>query len=182
MTEPTRTATSFETGCCPRFDPATLEGKELHWDHKLFMREHVRSFFHMPIGMGRRIKRDVDLIDAVGAGPAQRLMLADESSPWRSELYIDVTRPVPGATMETLSGTFLTKVFEGPYREMGRWAEQMKRYVAGQGRELEKLYFAYVMCPACAKACGVNYVVAFAKVRDFVRQSSSGVASAMRPP
>jgi hypothetical protein len=36
--------------------------------------------------------------------------------------------------------------------------------VQAQGRTLEKLYFAYTTCPACAKAYGKNYVIAFAKV------------------
>lgn len=154
------------TGCCPPFDPATFEDKELHWDNKLFLKDHVTSFFHVPLNMGRRITKDVALIEAAGAEPAQRLMLADESSPWGSELFIDVTRPVPGAEMTRLSGTFLTKVFEGPYSNMGQWASQMKTFVGAKGRTLEKLYFAYVLCPGCAKAYGKNYVVAFAKVKE----------------
>lgn len=154
------------TGCCPPFDPATWQDKEVRWDNKLFLRDHVVSFLHIPLNMGRRMVKDVALIEAAGAEPAQRLMLADESSPWGSELYIDVTKPVPGAKMETISGTFLTKVFEGPYSQMGKWAEEMKSYVFAKDRELEKLYFAYVMCPACAKAYGANYVVGFAKVKE----------------
>jgi hypothetical protein len=153
------------TGCCPPFDPSAFEDQEVHWDHKLFLKDHVYSFLHVPLNMGRRMARDVALIEAAQAEPPQRLMLADESSPWGSELYIDVTKPVPGARMATLTGTFLTKVFEGPYREMGRWTEQMRSHVEAKGRRLEKLYFAYVLCPACAKAYGHNYVVAFAKVR-----------------
>ena len=167
QTEPVRALKSVTpTGCCPPFDPATWEGKEVHWDDKLFLKDHVVSFLHVPLNMGARMTKDVALIEAAGAKPEQQLMLADESSPWGSELYIDVTRPVPGAKMEHLSGTFLTKVFSGPYSQMGRWAGEMKAYVAAKGFELQKLYFAYVMCPACAKAYGKNYVVAFAKVKD----------------
>jgi hypothetical protein len=29
--------------------------------------------------------------------------------------------------MTTLSGTFLTKVYEGPYRDAGKWAADMQR-------------------------------------------------------
>jgi hypothetical protein len=68
--------------------------------------------------------------------------------------------------MVQLSGTFLTRVFEGPYKDMGKWAAQMKDSVYAKDRELEKLYFGYVLCPACAKAYGKNYAVAFAKVKD----------------
>jgi hypothetical protein len=91
-------------------------------------------------------------------------MLSDETSRWGSDLYIDVTRPVPGLDMATMSGTFLTKVYDGPFRDAGKWAEDMRRYVAAKGRRLEKLYFAYTTCPSCAKAYGHNYVVLFARV------------------
>lgn len=157
------------TGCCAPFDPFTWEGKELTWDHKLFLRDHITSFFHVPLNMGRRITKDVAKIEAAGAATAQPLMLSDETSPWGSELYIDVTKPVPGAKMETLSGTFLTKVFDGPYSQMGAWAEQMKSFVHDRDRELDKLYFSYPYCPSCAKAYGHNYVIGFAKVHDLPR-------------
>lgn len=93
-------------------------------------------------------------------------MLCDDSSPWHMEVLIAVSRPVPGAQMTLMSGTFLTKVYEGPYRRAGKWAADMRRHVASKGRELEKLYFAYTTCPACAKAYGKNYVVAFAQVYE----------------
>ncbi len=153
------------TGCCPPFDPEPWKEKRIDWKDKLFVKDHVVSFFHVPLNMGQRIVHDVALIDKAGAEPAQRLMLADDSSPWGTELYIDVTKPVPGAQMATISGTFLTRVFEGPYREMGRWAAQMKDFVASRGEEMEKLYFAYTTCPSCAKAYGKNYVIAFAKLK-----------------
>lgn len=167
QTEPIPAAQSVTpTGCCPPFDPRTYEGKELHWDNKLFLKDHVVSFLHVPLNMGRRMTRDVALIEAAGAQTEQRLMLADESSPWGSELLIDIAKPVPGAEMQRISGTFLTRVFEGPYSDMGQWAVQMGEYVDSKDRELEKLYFGYVLCPACARAYGKNYVVAFAKVKD----------------
>ena len=67
--------------------------------------------------------------------------------------------------MASLSGTFLTKVFEGPYSDARRWAKEMTALVAARGRQLEKLYFAYTTCPACAKAYGKNYVIGFAQVK-----------------
>jgi hypothetical protein len=167
QTKPTApTSHVTPTGCCPPFDPGTWDGKEVRWDHKLFLKDHLASFLHVPLNMGRRITKDVALIEAAHAEPAQRLMLADDASPWGSELFIEVTKPVPGAQMAELSGTFLTRVFEGPYREMGTWARQMADTVEAHDRELDKLYFGYVLCPSCAKAYGKNYVVAFAKVKE----------------
>ncbi len=152
------------TGCCPPFDPATWDQKEVSWTNKTFVKEHVHSVFHVPLDMGRKITKSLRLIEAAHATPPERLMLSDERSPWGSDLYIDVTGPVPGADMASLSGTFLTKVYEGPFRDAPKWAEDMGKYVTANGRSMKKFYFAYTTCPSCAKAYGKNYVVLFAEV------------------
>jgi hypothetical protein len=71
--------------------------------------------------------------------------------------------------MAYLSGRFLTRVFEGPFRNAVRWASEMKQYVAAKGLRLDRLYFGYTTCPKCAKAYGKNYVVLFAAVNDAPR-------------
>ena len=91
-------------------------------------------------------------------------MLTDENSLWGADIYIDVSKKVPDAQMATLTGTFLTKVFEGPYQNVGKWSEEMKKYVKNKGKNLKKLYFSYTTCPKCAKAYGKNYVVPFAQI------------------
>ena len=166
--QPSSTGQIPATGCCPPFDPAPWQDRRVVWNDKLFVTDHVRCLFHVPLNMGARMTRNQRLIDAAQAVPEQPLMLSDMRSPWGSDLYIDVTRPVPGAQMTTLSGTFLTKVYEGPYRDAGTWAADMRRHVEGKKQQLEKLYFAYPTCPRCAKAYGKNYVVLFAKIHDAV--------------
>ncbi|MDP2956195.1 MAG: hypothetical protein Q8N53_07225 [Longimicrobiales bacterium] len=71
---------------------------------------------------------------------------------------------VPGASVEKLSGTFLTRVFEGPYHHAGRWMHEMDEYVRAQGRRAKKTYFFYANCPKCAKKFGQNHVVLFTQV------------------
>ncbi len=160
----TRAARPRSTGCCPPFDPAPWDGKEIHWRDKLFVKEHVRALFHVPLNMGHTLTRAMARIQDAGATSTLPLMLSDDSSPWGSDLYIEVTKAVPHATMATLSGAFLTKVFEGPYRDAGKWVAAMKGHVAAQHRTLEKIYLGYTTCPACAKAYGKNYVIVLAKV------------------
>lgn len=154
------------TGCCPPFDPSTWDEREVDWRDRRFMKVHVHSLFHIPIDMNRQMVRAVRRIDAAGAQPAQRLMLSDELSPWASDLYIDVSHDVPGGEMARLSGHFLTKVYDGPFKQAPRWMASMEAYVKARGRRLEKMYLAYTTCPRCARAYGHNYVVAFAKVSE----------------
>ncbi|MFH1401734.1 MAG: hydrolase [Parcubacteria group bacterium] len=153
-----------ETGCCMRFNPEPWQEKEIVWKDKIFVKDHVTSFLHIPVNMGKIIIKNIELIEKANAKPPQQLMLTDEKSLWGADIYIDVSGNVPGAQMATLSGTFLTKVFEGPYQNAGKWAQEMKEYVAKKGRMLKKLYFSYITCPKCAKVYGKNYVVLFAEI------------------
>jgi len=152
-----------ETGCCPKFNPKPWQGKEIIWDNKIFVKDRVASFLHIPLNMGSKIVKNMKLIEAARAKPAEQLMLCDENSLWGSDIYINVSKEVSGVQMATLSGTFLTKVFEGPYKNAGVWAKEMEGYVKSKGKTIEKLYFCYTTCPACAKAYGKNYVILFAQ-------------------
>jgi hypothetical protein len=161
--ETTSTAVT-PTGCCPPFDPLPWNDNEVVWQDKLFVREHVHCLMHVPVDMTHKMRHAGELIEAARARAEVPLTVSDEISPWRSDLYIAVDKPVPGADMETLSGTFMTRVFDGPFRDAPKWAEEMKRHVAARGRHLDKIYFGYTTCPRCAKAYGHNYVVLMARV------------------
>ena len=66
--------------------------------------------------------------------------------------------------MVRLSGNYLTRVFEGPYRDAPEWEKEMAAYVERRGKRAKKTYFFYTTCPKCAKAYGKNYVVAVTEV------------------
>ena len=153
-----------ETGCCPRFDPAPWDGKEVTFENRLFVKDHVRSVLHIPLDFGKVMVRNLERIQAAGALEAEPLVLSDENSLWGSDLYIAVSRDVPGAEMVRISGTFLTRAFEGPYKNMRQWIAQMTDYVAAQKKTMQKLYFFYTTCPKCAKHYGKNYTVLLAQV------------------
>ena len=152
------------TGCCEPFNPVPWQDREITWKDKFFVKDHITSFFHIPLNMGKKVVKNIELIEKANAQAPQQLMLTDEKSPWGADIYIDVSKEVPGAQMTTLSGSYLTKVFEGPYQNTGKWAQEMKEYVESKGKNLKKLYFSYTTCPKCAKAYGKNYVVLFAQI------------------
>lgn len=148
-----------ETGCCKRFVPAPWEDKEINFNEKLFVKDKVKSFFHIPLNYGKVMVRNMEKIERAGAKPEEALMLSDENSLWSTAIYIAVTKEVPDTEMVKISGHYLSKVFEGSYNNMGKWIKEMKAFVAGKGKQMKKLFFFYTTCPACAKAYGKNYVV-----------------------
>lgn len=156
--------TDTDNGCCTPFDPALWDEKEVKWQDKRFVKDRVKSFLHIPLNFGAVMKRNVDQIEAADAKPASMIVLADENSLWGADVYIETTKEIPHANMASLSGTFLCKVFEGPYQNMRTWIEGMKAFVQSKGKTIQKLYFYYTTCPKCAKKYGKNYVVILARI------------------
>ena len=153
-----------ETGCCPRFNPEPWDEKEITFQDKLFVKDHVWSFFHIPLNFGKVMVKNLERIKEAGALVPVPVMLSDEKSLWGADIYIAVAKEVPGAEMVRVSGTFLTKVFEGPYKDIRNWIKEMKTYVESKARKIEKMYFFYTTCPKCAEFYGKNYTVILAKV------------------
>ena len=118
------------------------------------------------------MKRNVEPIHAAEAFPETVVVLSDENSLWGADVYIEVTKDIQGVNMASISGTFLSKVFEGPYRDMRKWIEEMKTFVQSNGKDLQKLYFFYTTCPKCAKKYGKNYVAILAQVKIKRMESS----------
>ena len=152
------------TGCCEPFNPEPWQDKEAIWKDKIFVKDRVTSFLHIPLNFGQKVVKNMKLIEAAKAQAEHQLMLTDENSLWGADIYIDVSKNVPGAQTVLISGTFLTKVFEGPYQNAGKWAREMKEYAKSKGKELKKIYFSYTACPKCAKVYGKNYVVLFGQI------------------
>ncbi len=152
------------TECCPRFNPDPWDEKEIEWEDKKFVKDRVKSLFHIPINFGSVMKRNAELIEAADAKPEEMIVLSDENSLWGADVYIGVTKEVPSARMATISGTFLSIVFEGSYSKMKQWIDEMKHYVASEDKKLKKLYFYYTTCPKCAKKYGKNYVVLLTQI------------------
>jgi hypothetical protein len=157
--------TDNPTNCCPRFKPEAWERQELHFENKPFVSASTISLFHIPLNMGSVFARTWNAIKDAHAEDGGFLVLSREDSAWHAEHLFAVSKPVAGAETVSLSGDFLTKVFEGPYANARTWCDEMRREVEHRGRTLDTLYFFYTTCPKCAKHYGKNYVVGVAKVK-----------------
>lgn len=157
--------TKSTTGCCALIKPAEWDSQTFEFKNKLFAKAQTRSLFHIPLNMTSVMHKTQDRIDAAGARAEEWIILSKEVSPWRAEHYFAVTRDVPGVEMDRLSGTYMTKVFEGPFKDAGTWYKQLLEYVTSKGKQPLQTYFFYTTCPNCAEAYGKNYVVGFAQVK-----------------
>jgi len=153
---------------CNLFDPALWDEKVHQWSDKLFIKDSLPQIFHIPLPgtYPRTINRLWKLAQDDKAAPDMKdfLMLAYDPSPWKSDIYINVTHEVPNANNVRLSGKFISKVFDGPFSKVPGYIRDMDLYLAGQHQVAAKYYFYFATCPKCAKKYGHNYMVAFAEV------------------
>jgi len=152
------------TGCCPKFNPEGWDGQALHFREKPFVRATTISALHVPVNMGKVFSRVQKHIDEVGAAnPESFIVLSRDPSAWQGEHLFSVSKEVPGEEMTTLSGDFVTRVFEGDYTQAREWYGEMKQAVTDAGKAPGQVWFFYTTCPKCAKAYGKNYVVGVAE-------------------
>ncbi len=153
------------TGCCPPFNPKPWDGKSITWKNKLFLKDHLCCLFYIPLGFDKLMTRDMEKISSARALAKTPVLLYDGISLFGADVFIAVDKPVPDALMARISGTFLSRVFEGEFKDSGKWVKQMNAYAKRTKHCIKKLYFFYTTCPSCAKYYGHNYVVLLGKIK-----------------
>lgn len=155
--------------CCPEFDVSKWDKKREVWENRMFIKETMPTLFHMPFPptIGKKITRMYKLVDKADAhltDKSDTLILFRDPSAFRSEIYYSVSKQVTDAQNSEISGTFVSRVFDGKYNEIPKFIKEMDRYLNESGESSKDYYIHYAYCPLCAKRYGHNYVTLFAKV------------------
>lgn len=154
-----------ETGCCPKFNPEPWDNKTLEWNNKKFIKGKVFTLFFVPINFGAVIKKLMEKIEKSGAKAQDWMGLSDHTSKWNMDIYVAVDKEVLNAENTTMTGRFFSKVYEGDFKETGKWCKDFENYAKNKGIETGKMYMWYTTCPKCAKVYGKNYTVIIAKIK-----------------
>lgn len=157
------------TVCCPPFDPQPWNETTHIWADKPFLKDEMVQFLHLPFpgAMSRAITRMWDVANNHEAAPdtSDFLLLAYDPSPWKCELYLSLTKDIPGEQNGIkLTGNFISKVYDGPYNHVPRFLKDMEAYLKKLGKTSKRHYFYYTTCPKCARKYGHNYIVLLAEV------------------
>ncbi|OGD22549.1 MAG: hypothetical protein A2Y70_06290 [Candidatus Aminicenantes bacterium RBG_13_64_14] len=149
--------------CCPKFDPAPWDDKTFEWKDKKFVKDRVFSIFNIPMNFGAVMKRLDRKTRESSAAIPDYMCLSDHTSKWNMEVYLAVDKEIPGGDNVTLSGNFLSKVYEGPFQNTGKWCKDFEALAISRNLNIDKWYMWYTTCPKCGKKYGKNYVVIVAR-------------------
>ncbi|HCC05508.1 TPA: hypothetical protein DEP58_04385 [Patescibacteria group bacterium] len=159
----TKAENDFE--CCPPFHPSQWDGKTFEWENKKFIKDTVFTLFYMPVNFGAVMKRSSVAIEKSNSKVLDGMWLAEHTSLWNMNLYTAVDREVTDSENIAMSGKYISRVYEGTFKEVGAWDKDFKHYVQESGNILLKTYQWYTTCPKCAKKYGKNYVVFVGQVQ-----------------
>lgn len=154
-----------ETGCCPVFDPEPWNEKTFELDKMLFAKASTKSFLHMPLNMGKVFTHAQASIDAANANlESGYLILSQDKSSWSADHYFRVSKEVPDLESVNISGTFMTKTFDGPFKDVPKFLNETEVWIGDQGHKMKESFIFYTTCPKCAKHYGHNYMVIFGRI------------------
>lgn len=150
--------------CCPPFDVSQWDDVMHDWNEKHFIKDNIKTFLFMPINFGSVMRRLDNKVRMAQANIIDNLCLADHTSKWNMDIYLAVDKVVDGCETAFLSGKFYSKVYEGPFKDTGKWCKDYDFLVSKKGLKVIKMYMWYTTCPKCAKKYGKNYTVIISKV------------------
>jgi hypothetical protein len=154
---------------CTSVQSIKCGGKNFVWKNKPFITDSMRTFFHIP-SLSSINKKMTSLYNSaknskkISKKTDEVLILFRDPSAFRSEIYFSVTGKVKEAKNVNLSGTFVAKVFDGPYKAVPKFIKEMNEYLAKKGKKAKDYYIHYAYCPKCAKKYGNNFMIIFAKI------------------
>ncbi|MBT8304727.1 MAG: hypothetical protein KJP09_09685 [Bacteroidia bacterium] len=157
------------TECCPVFHPEKWDEKSFEWRNKQFIKGSVPTFFHIPYPsmIGKQISSLTKIAEDANKLDSNReniLVLFADPHPFKSEIFMSVTGEVPDAKNITLTGNFMSKVFDGAYNDIPKFIKQMNDILNEKRLKASKYYVHYGYCPKCAEVAGHNYMVLFAEI------------------
>ena len=150
--------------CCPKFAPEQWDDKIINWENKRFIKDKVFTFMYMPINFGAAMRRLDKSVTKSDASVNDYLCLSYHTSKWNIDLYLAVDKEIKGAENVTMSGKFYSKVYEGPFKDTGKWMKDFNKTAKSKGLNTKKTYMWYTTCPKCAKKYGKNYTVIVSEI------------------
>ena len=153
-----------ESVCCPKFEPEPWQDKILEWKDKKFITTRVFTLLYMPVGFGNTMRKLDRAMRQTGAESPDRLCLSDHTSQWNMNLYLATDMDIQGYNTAIMSGRYYSRVYEGSFKDTGKWCKDFEESAKSKGYSPGKLFMWYTTCPKCAKKYGKNYVVILSRV------------------
>lgn len=148
--------------CCPKFNPKPWDKKSFEWKNKRFIKDKVFTLFYIPINFGSVITKMNKKVKKANAKIPDWLGLSDHTTKFNMDLYLAVDKEIPDSDNVTLSGKFISTVYEGPFKDTGKWCKDFESLCKKQEIAYQKtVHVVYDLPKMCKeiwkKSCSDNW-------------------------
>jgi len=152
--------------CCRNIDLSKWNLKQVKWKRKPFYVVKYGTFFHIPLGIGKAMVQGMETAVKKYHTPQPDFWLSKDTGLFSAKMMFSVERASSSdPDIEELTGTFVARGFQGPYKNMGNFIRVFIEQVQQKFKKKPtELLFWYVNCPKCAKKQGGPKIVIFGKI------------------
>jgi hypothetical protein len=152
--------------CCEDIDLSKWKLRRIVWKRKPFYVVRHGSFFHIPIGFGKAIIGGLEIVKKKYYTPSPEFVLSKETGWFSAKMMFPVNKAsTSDPNIEELTGTFVTRGFQGSYSQMGNFIRVFNEQVKQKfGKKPSELYFWYANCPKCAPKQGGPKIIIFGRI------------------
>gem|GEM_PF-227136 len=152
--------------CCKDIDLGKWHLKKVKWRRKPFYVVRYGTFFHIPLGIGKAMTDGMSAVTKKYHTAYPELWLSKDTGMFSAKMMFAVDRAsTSDPEIEELTGTFVSRGFQGPYSQIGNFVRVFREQVMQKyGKKPMELYFWYANCPKCAKKQGGPKTVIFGRI------------------
>ena len=154
--------------CCPILDKNDWDLKKHDWDKRAFYKTKHFLFFHMPIGIGKAIKKGMDGIKEKGYTVKPPYMMLDDETGFFSANMLIAIEEIPKNDPDVEVWGFTTtysKYYHGPFKGLKKEIIELIDFVENKEKKKPVRIYSWVTnCPKCWEKQGGPTTIMFARV------------------
>ena len=159
----------MENDCgCPTLNKEDWDLKKHNWDKRAFYKTKHFLLFHVPLNIGKAIRKGTTEIKEIGYTLKQPYMMLDEETGFFSANILIAIEEIPkdDPNVEIWEpATLYSKYYHGPFKGLKKEIVELMDFVEKKEKEKPvKLYTWVTNCPECWEKQGGPTTIIFAKI------------------
>jgi hypothetical protein len=138
---------------CPEIIDSEWDLAEHAWGDKSFYSLSLPMFFHIPIGMGRRIEKAMAKAAEKDYKLSDPPMVMSKDGIFSGAVMVGIEKPevTDPKVIHMADAEVVSKIHLGPWKELNRSVSELLSFLRSKkGTHPAFIYFWYVTCPECA--------------------------------
>jgi hypothetical protein len=149
---------------CPQLSKDEWHLSKHIWDKRPFYQVHYRCFFNLPINLQTQVRQALTKLQNRDLLEETPMIFSVRENAWGGDLLISITKHVPDLETRSISGHFISFLFNGNYKQVPYWIRKVQEYGRRKYLDFSELYIWHVTCPRCIQKYGQAQTVIFAKM------------------